>query len=82
VAASNGTSVTGWNPVSRDVCALSVVMTVVAAIDRCGGHDGKEVLDSSDRALELALKVPDLTSEEEAVVLALVVRHVRMTSQA
>lgn len=55
---------------------------MVAAFDRCGGHDGKEALSSSDWALELALKVPDLTSEEEAVVLALAVRHVRMTSRA
>lgn len=51
------------------------------AVDQSGGRDGKVVPGSGNRALELAPKVPGLTSEGE-VVHVLAVRHVRMTSQA
>jgi hypothetical protein len=53
----------------------------MAAIDQCGGRDGKEAPGSLDRRLELELKIPGPTSEgEEGVVVlvrALVVRHAR-----
>jgi len=58
-------------------------MTVVAAaVDRCGGRDGRGVPDSLDRGLEP--KDPDLTwkEEQELAVRALVVRHAQMIPQA
>jgi hypothetical protein len=58
-----------------------VAKRVMAAIDQCGGRDGKEALGFLDRRLELELKIRGPTSEgEEGVVVlvrALVVRHAR-----
>jgi len=48
---------------------------VVAAIDRCGGRDGRKVPGSLDRGLGLEPKVPGLTSGEELVVVVVVVVH-------
>jgi len=78
---SNGTSATGWGPVSDDDGGALLAVTALAAIDRCGGHGGEEVPGSSDQVPELALKVPGLRSREEAAVRALSVRCARMTSQ-
>lgn len=90
MTASDGTSVMGSSPTSGDASAWPTgldrrwisVVTAGPAIDQSGCRDGKVVPSSGDRALELAPKVPGLTSEGEVVVRVLAVRHVRMTSLA